>query len=468
MLDSTDSREPMGKVLIAGASGFIGRALIDQLLKNDSVEIVALSRRSKTSDHPRLTWKRCDLFSLKDIAEAMEGCESAYYLVHSMLPSASLSQGTFYDFDLIMADNFVRAARFHKLSHIIYLGGMIPEGEDLSWHLRSRFEVEETLRHSGIPTTALRAGLIIGPGGSSFTILKRLIERLPVMICPQWTRTRSQPLALKDVVAVLTRALTEPKVRDGIFDVGGPEVVTYQGLILKTAALIRKNSKLFTLNIIPLVLSRFWVTFITGVPKNLVYPLVLSLRHEMIVQDEHRWPFAEDLSTTLDEALASAMSHVEASLTGYVPDLRDVRSIQRLVLPPGGNATWVANEYFKWLPSFFSTLVRVTLEGDRCIFYLIHPWVQILILERSLERSTPDRQLLYVVGGMLSAQQGRGRLEFREVLDRKYIMAALHEFRPALPWYIYRWTQAVVHLIVMKAFGEHLKWHIIAGKKVNV
>ena len=161
----------MKKVLIAGASGFVGHALIEHLLKTDDCEIVALSRSERKSHHPRLIWKKADLFSLKDITETMAGCEEAFYLVHSMLPSASLSQGTFYDFDLIIADNFVRAAKFHKLKHIIYLGGMIPEFEELSWHLKSRYEVEETFRHSTIKTTALRASLIIGADGSSFSII---------------------------------------------------------------------------------------------------------------------------------------------------------------------------------------------------------------------------------------------------------------------------------------------------------
>jgi hypothetical protein len=147
---------------------------------------------------------------------------------------------------------------------------------------------------------------------------------------------------------------------------------------------------------------------------------------------------------------------------------KDVRSIQRLVLPPGTDAAWVALEYFRWLPSFFSTLIKVQLENERCTFYLFQPELKLLILERSIERSSPDRQLLYIVGGLLAGKQVRGRLEFRVVLDRKYVMAAIHEFRPALPWFIYRWTQAIVHLFVMYSFGEHLKWHYISSKKVNL
>jgi uncharacterized protein YbjT (DUF2867 family) len=458
----------MRKILIAGASGFIGSALIDRLLQHDDIEIIALSRGQRTSHHPRLTWKRCDLFSLKDIAESMKGCDEGYYLVHSMLPSASLSQGTFYDFDLIMADNFIRAGRLNNLKHIIYLGGMIPPGVELSWHLRSRLEVEQTFRSSTIKVTVLRAALIIGPRGSSFTILQRLIERLPIMICPAWTNTRSQPVALSDVIKVLERSLIDPAVQGQIYDVAGPEVVTYQGLITKAASKIRKTTTLFNLNIIPLSLSRMWVSLITGIPKDLVYPLVLSLRYEMLPSPLNQWPFPEDLTTGLDETLEFALtkSPVE-NFKGHKPREKDVRSIQRLVLPPGRDAEWVANEYFNWLPTFFSTLVKVTVEGERCTFYLVHPSLEILILEKSRERSSPDRQLLYVVGGLLSGIQDRGRLEFREVLDRRYVMSALHEFRPALPWYIYRWSQAIVHLIVMKAFGEHLKWHVISQKKVN-
>lgn len=460
----------MRKILIAGASGFIGHALIDYLLQDEENEIVGLSRSLKTSHHPRLTWKKCDLFSLKDISDAMVGCEAAYYLVHSMLPSASLSQGTFYDFDLIMADNFVRAGITHKLQHIIYLGGMIPVGEELSWHLKSRLEVEETFRHSPVKTTVLRAGLIIGPHGSSFTILERLIKRLPVMICPAWTKTLSQPIALRDVVKALSRVLVDGKIQGQVYDMGGPEIVTYQDLIQKAGRKIRMKSRLFTLNIIPLSLSRFWVSLVTGVPKKLVYPLVLSLRHQMLAAPEHSWPYPEDISTSLDEALSlSLVDHKkQQSFKGYVPGEKDVRSIQRLVLPNGRTASWVALEYFNWLPTFFSTLIKVQLEGERCTFYLFDPKIKLLILQRSLERSTPDRQLLYIIGGLLSAQQERGRLEFREVLDRKYVMAAIHEFRPALPWFVYRWTQAIIHLFVMKAFGEHLKWHVISEKRISL
>jgi uncharacterized protein YbjT (DUF2867 family) len=448
----------MSKILVSGASGFIGKAVVRMLLEQTDHEVVALSRYERTSDHPRLVWKRCDLFSLKDLTEAMVGVDYAFYLVHSMLPSASLSQGTFYDFDLLLADNFRRAAEMFKIRHIIYLGGMIPDTEHLSWHLKSRLEVEQTLRSSPIPVTALRAGLIIGPEGSSFTILERLTRRLPMLICPAWTSTLSQPIALQDVLKVCHRLLKTPSLWGRVFDIGGKEVVTYQGLIQKTAHLFGKRKPVYNLNLIPLALSRLWVSLITGVSKDLVYPLVLSLKHPMLVAKKHEWPYPEDLSTKLDQALTLSQKKIDRkSFTGYLPKHKDVRSIQRLVLPKGKNAQWVAEEYFRWLPRFFSKLIRTQIVGNRCRFYLLHPSFYFLELERSLERSTADRQLLYIVGGILVKVHSRGRLEFREVLNRNFVLAAIHEFTPALPWFIYRYTQAIIHLIVMNAFGRHLR-----------
>ena len=134
-----------------------------------------------------------------------------------------------------------------------------------------------------------------------------------------------------------------------------------------------------------------------------------------------------------------------------------MRSVQRLVLPKGKTAEWVAEEYFLWLPRFFSFIIRTQVVGVTCRFYFIHPRFTLLLLEKSIERSQSDRQLLYIKGGLLASKQDRGRLEFREVLDKKYVLAAIHDFRPALPWMIYKWTQAIVHLAVMFAFGDHLK-----------
>jgi uncharacterized protein YbjT (DUF2867 family) len=448
------------KILIAGASGFIGTALIERLLQDETLEVVALSRGNRESRHPRLVWKRCDLFSLKDLHEAMTGCEAAYYLVHSMLPSADLAQGSFYDFDLILADNFARSAKKFGLKHIIYLGGMIPEKEVLSWHLRSRLEVEEALRSSGVPVTTLRAGLIIGAHGSSFEILHRLVERLPLMVCPAWTRTESQPIALEEILQVLVECMKRPEFQGRTFDVGGPEVLTYQELILRTARTLGLRRRVYSFNLIPLRISRWWVKLITGASKNLVYPLVLSLKHRMVADPAiawKEWPLARiPLESAIRDALRGPRTRAQA-LHPMRPREHEVRSIQRLYHPKGRNAEWVASEYFRWLPGLFGFLIRVTVRGNRCTFSFLWEPFRLLVLEKSVERSTPDRQLLYIRGGLLaSSKMERGRLEFREALNGRLILAAIHEFIPALPWTIYRFTQALMHLWVMHRFQRHL------------
>jgi uncharacterized protein YbjT (DUF2867 family) len=456
----------MRTILVAGASGFIGHALIERLLQEADTRIIALSRRDRTSTDPRIEWRKCDLYSLKDIKETMAGCDLAYYLVHSMLPSAGLSQGHFYDFDLLMADNFVRASIATQIKRIVYLGGLIPkDSEKLSWHLKSRLEVEKTLRAAPCDVITLRAGLIIGREGSSFFILRKLVERLPVMVLPSWTRTRSEPIALEDVIRILVRSLTLPISLGTRFDIGGSEKLTYRNLILRAAKKFGKKIPTYSANVVSIRLSRFWVSLITGAPRSLVYPLVLSLKHEMLVDPEHAWPHPEDIQISINDALERAMvvsPKISApSPAGYVPFQKDVRSIQRLNKPEGKSAEWVTHEYFKWLPNALRPLMQVDRRDPRLVFRVLGlPWY-FLILEKSLDRSTPDRQLLYIRGGLLAQAEGRGRLEFREVLDGKYVMAAIHEYRPRLPWFIYRFTQAVVHLWVMRAFGRYLerkKW----------
>jgi uncharacterized protein YbjT (DUF2867 family) len=452
----------MSRVLIAGASGFIGQNLLIKLELDMSLNIVALSRQKINVVHDRLEWRQADLFSLKDITTAMEGCDQVIYLVHSMLPSASLVQGKFYDLDLILADNFARAAKIHKVQHIVYLGGLLPEDRShLSWHLKSRQEVEKILREAAPKVTVLRAGMVLGANGSSFVIMKRLVERLPVMICPSWTDTLAQTIDLWDLISVLQDCLKDTSVQGKTWDVGGTEILTYKELMKLTAKILRKKVWFISINIFSPRISRYWVSSITGAPRALVYPLIQSLSHPMLVRAINRFPKPELMETPLRDSIERIMTketqevHAFKAVNSAAP--KSARSVQRLPLPIGRDAAWVAEEYFRWLPRFFSFIIKIKISGNFCYFYFIHPKIVLLILEKSIERSTPDRQLLYVRGGLLSGNQDRARLEFREVMNKKYIIAGIHDFRPSLPWNIYRYTQAIVHLFVMKAFGVHLK-----------
>ncbi|MBC7712454.1 MAG: NAD(P)H-binding protein [Rhizobacter sp.] len=465
----------MSRILIAGASGFIGQNLLKRLDLDTNLSIVALSRQKTIVSHERLEWRQADLFSLKDITIAMQGCDQVVYLVHSMLPSASLVQGKFYDLDLILADNFARAAKNHRVSHIVYLGGLLPEDKtDLSWHLKSRYEVEKILKAAAPKVTVLRAGMVLGANGSSFVIMKRLVERLPVMICPSWTDSVAQTIDVHDLISVLRECLVNPEVQGQTWDVGGKEVMTYLELMKLTADVFNRPVKFLKINLFSPHVSRFWVSLVTGAPKALVYPLIQSLKHSMLVRPDRRFPKPELMSTPIRKSIERIVNveskEVHAFQLHPIKNVtRSARSVQRLLLPPGKDALWVAEEYFKWLPRFFSFIIKTKITGNFCYFYFIHPKIVLLILEKNIDISRPDRQLLYVRGGLLSGKQERARLEFREVMNKKYIIAGIHDFRPSLPWYIYRYTQALVHLFVMKSFGIHLriKSGVLRGREIT-
>ena len=450
-------------VVLAGATGFVGRALARAIAPDHRV--VGLSRGARAPDADVAEWRACDLFSLLDAERALAGADLAVYLVHSMMPSARLTQGSFRDFDLVCADNFARAAKRAGARQIVYLGGLAPAGAQLSAHLASRLEVERALASSGVPVTTLRAGLVLGPGGSSFEMLRRLVERLPAMLCPTWTSTRMQPIALADVVALLRFVLGREACFDEHYDVGSPDVLNYRELLALTGELLGRRRAMLPVPFLTVGLSRLWVRLITGAPLDLVGPLVESLEHEMVAGDRRLQAMAALPGMPARDALALAL-HAERDAAptrapspfrpGAAKAARRVRSVQRMTLPPGRDAAWAADEYVRWLPRFFRGLLRVDVDADRTCRFRFFGVGVLLELTPAPARSTPDRQLFYVTGGLLARPAKRARFELRQVLDGSVLLAAIHDFEPRLPWPIYTLTQAPFHEQVMFAFGRHL------------
>ena len=295
------------RIVIAGASGFIGRALIQQIKSEYS--LIALSRQKSTIEN--VEFRQCDLFSLRDSEEGLRGADVGIYLVHSMLPSARLTQGEFQDFDLLAADNFARAAKKNGLKQIIYLGGLVPHcpPEEMSPHLRSRQEVEEVVRSHGVPVTVLRTGLIMGPDGSSFQMLYRLIQRLPAMILPAWTRTQTVAVSLSDVIRSIQFCLGRSEVMDKTFDLGMWEFLNYRELLLQTALKFKGNPKLLSVPFFSIGLSRLWVRLVTGASMALVKPLLESLKHELKVDPQRDlFRLMGGRPQTLDEVLTDLKS----------------------------------------------------------------------------------------------------------------------------------------------------------------
>ncbi len=467
------------KIAVAGASGFVGRALIERLRAEH--QIIALSRRP-VSAAAGVEPRACDLFSLLDAENGVEGAEVAFYLVHSMLPSARLTQGRFEDFDLIAADNFARACAKHGVKQIVYLGGLQPQPGWGSKHLESRLEVEAALGGYGVPVTTLRAGLVIGRGNSGFMMLERLVRRLPVMALPAWTATPNEPVALRDVVELLARSVGRADCLGRSFDIGCGEVVTYRELLTRTARLLGKRPLLIPVRYFSPGFSRLWVSLVTGASRGLVAPLIESLRCPIVCRDHALQGLLGVVPQSLDDALAGALTDTLAGASGERADGavvavpvaykkaaegdNEVRSVQRMALPAGRTAEWVASEYLRVLPRLVFGAVRVDVagagpgevdKGEVCRFRLWGLGTTLLELTRSPKRSVSDRQLFYVTGGLLARPAERGRLEFREVGALGVMLSAIHEFRPSLPWPIYVMSQAWLHVWVMHRFDRHLR-----------
>ena len=460
------------RVAIAGASGFVGRALVDALCVQH--DVIALGRSVPTaSSRQTVEYRRCDLYDADQATAALDGATVGVYLVHSMLPSARLVQASFADLDLMCADNFARAAHKAGVSHTVYLGGIVPEDPgELSEHLRSREEVERVLASYGARVTSLRAGMVIGAGGSSFNILLRLAQRLPWMIIPRWGSMRTQPIGLEDVVRLLTYAVEHPEFGAGAYDVGAPSILSYAEMLRETGRLLGQDIRILRLPFNVPVISLLWVSFITGTSLDLVLPLVESLKHEMVaargLELQRAAGFeAKPFETLVKESLR-AESKPSASAPQSVPafaaskpgsSTNRVVSLQRFPNPQRLSARQVAEAYFEWLPAALKPLLRVTARESLVCAFSIAGWPRPL-LELSLDSnvSTEDRTVYRISGGDLANRSslGKGTLEFRTVLDGSEVLAIVFNFEPRLPWLVYKFTQAVAHLLVMRAFGRYL------------
>lgn len=446
-------------IVIAGASGYIGKEIIGRLLeKFPQAQITALSRSQQKSDDPRVKWKACDLFSIHSLEVALPAkVDIALYLVHSMGPTAQLDQGSFADYDLILADNFARTIKKLGIQQLIYLGGLIPDSSTLSLHLQSRLEVEKTFLEHQLPTTIFRAGLILGEAGSSSQILIKLVKRLPIMICPHWTQTLTTPVDLETVLTSMTSATSDLSHVGKVYDLAGCRSLTYMEMMNLTAKQMGLKRIFLKVPFFTPTLSRLWVSLITNSPKDLVYPLIESLEHPMLARASNLYASA-DSTRSYSELIrnASFQSRSGRAFFRFQAQRKTVRSVQRLPLPEGKTAEWVKEQYLHWLPRFLAPLIVVKCTGDSIMFSLFGSRLNFLELRMSEERSDADRQLLYVTKGLLVSRKNRGRLEFRVVLNRRFVLAAIHDFRPALPWFIYKYTQAKLHLFVMNAFAQHL------------
>lgn len=277
--------EEPGTALVTGATGYIGGLLVPRLL-DDGWKVRVLTRSSERLRGrdwaDRVEVVEGDATSEADLRRALSGTDVAYYLVHSMDGGGDLARR-----DRELAEGFAAAAGEAGVGRIVYLGGLHPEGADLSEHLASRVEVGQILLDGPVPAAVLQAAVVLGNGSVSFDMLRYLTERLPVMVAPQWLRNRIQPIAIDDALHYLVGAASLPAEVDRAFDIGGPEVLTYKQMIQRFAAVTGLRRRVvLTLPVLTPWLASHWVGLITPVDAAVAKPLVGSLVHE-VVRREH-------------------------------------------------------------------------------------------------------------------------------------------------------------------------------------
>lgn len=230
---------------------------------------------------------KADVSNYNELLKAMAGIDISFYLIHSM-EGSSKEWKKFVERDRIAAENFAKAASECKVKRIIYLGGLSNEKDivSLSDHMRSRMQVGEILKTSSAKVTIFRAAVILGQGGGSFQMLQYLVERLPIMVCPKWVLTKSQPIAIDDVVSYLIKAIDAPNTEGRSFDIGGPDVLSYLDMMKTYGKTINKTIKIIIIPFLTPRLSSYWVDLVTPVKASLARPLIDSLKHEAITKDD--------------------------------------------------------------------------------------------------------------------------------------------------------------------------------------
>ncbi len=296
-------RAAPGRVLVTGASGFIGSRLVPALLL-DGVPLRCLSRRRNARFAPGAEVVAGDLLEPASLGAALAGIDTAYYLVHAMAGG----RDGFARRDREAAENFVAAAEAAAVRRVIYLGGLGEAAEHLSEHLASRREVGEILRRGRFQTTCLRAAIIIGAGGASFEVIRSLVQRLPLMPTPLWVETLCQPIAVGDVVRYLVGCLFEERTAGEIFDIGGPEVLSYRQVMSRLSRVAGRFNFFFPLPFFPARLSAYGAGLLTPVPASVTVPLIEGLRNEVVCREQRIRELIPFRLTPIDRALRLALN----------------------------------------------------------------------------------------------------------------------------------------------------------------
>lgn len=298
------------KILLTGVTGYVGKRLIPILLSQNHELICCIRNVDRAPqeilNNPKVEVVQIDFLKPKDSVDIPSDIDVAFYLIHSM---SSLS-GDFEKLELETARNFRELINETSVKQVIYLGG-ISNDKTLSKHLRSRKNVEKELQKGNFALTILHAGIIIGSGSASFEIIRDLVEKLPVMVTPKWLNTRSQPIAIRDVLKFLTGVILHPQCLNQTFDIAGPDILTYKEILLQFASIRKLKRLILVLLLMTPRLSSYWLYFITSTSYKLAVHLVNSMKVEVIAKDNKLAEILNIQPLTYQEAVKAAFIKIE-------------------------------------------------------------------------------------------------------------------------------------------------------------
>jgi uncharacterized protein YbjT (DUF2867 family) len=364
------------KVLLTGANGYIGTRLLPVLLEQGH-EVVCMVRDKRRFALESDFGNRVKIITgdlLRPLEEIPKDIQAAYYLVHSM----SASENGFSDLELHSAQNFVNALQATDCGQLIYLTGIVND-DGLSKHLSSRLAVEEELKKSGIAFTILRAAIIIGSGSASFEIIRDLTEKLPLMVAPKWVQTKCQPIGIRDVLRYLSGVLSNDKALGQIFDIGGPDVLSYREMMMQYAEVRQLRRIIITLPLLTPRLSSLWLNLVTSVPYALARSLVDSMKNEVICKENKITaivpgpclPYRETLKLAFEKIEQNSIvsSWKDALNRGYL----ETSFMDQVKVPQNGTLEYKVKMPFERDPKeVFENIWGI--GGDRGWYYLNWLW----------------------------------------------------------------------------------------------
>jgi uncharacterized protein YbjT (DUF2867 family) len=301
------------RILLTGATGYIGRRLLPALLENGHEVICCVRAGNRFLDefrHPNLSAVEIDFLKADDLSRLPLNIDAAYFLMHSM----NVSTKNFENLEKCIALNFVHYINNSQAKQIIYLSGLVPSSGEMSTHLRSRWEVEKILSISKIPATILRAGIVVGSGSASFEIIRDLSEKLPFMIAPGWLNNRCQPIAIRNVIQYLIGILGNTACYSKTYDIGGPEILTYKEMLLGYAGVRNLKRRIITLPFVTPRLSSYWLFFITTTSYKLAANLVESMKADLVCKNNDLEVLLGIESIPYDQAIVMAFAKIEQNL----------------------------------------------------------------------------------------------------------------------------------------------------------